>query len=79
MYKISILPTIFLLGLFLGQSQEKAFPENRKQAVITVMKQYTAMGLPGLAVSTYTPDTGLWSHAEGYANLEDREPLVLSH
>lgn len=79
MYKIIFLTSFLLLGLIKGRSQEEGLPEKRKQAIIQVMKQYTDMGLPGLAVSIYTPDTGLWTHAEGYANMENRDPLSGTH
>ncbi len=37
------------------------------------------MGIPGLALTVYNPDTGYWSHAEGYANLEEKKRLSPDH
>lgn len=59
--------------------QEDSFPEAKKEAVSQLLKKYIAMGIPGLSVSVYTPKTGMWSQAEGYANMENKVPLTTNH
>ena len=64
------------LGTF---SQNAEFPKEKQEALKKVFKRYLDMGLPGLAISVYTPDTGIWSYADGYANLENKTPLTVNH
>lgn len=37
------------------------------------------MGIPGLALTVYNPETGFWSYANGFANVEEQEPLTSEH
>lgn len=63
-------------GLF---AQKSEFPPNRQSAVKAVMKDHVSRGIPGLALTVWSPDTGYWSHAEGVANLETGEALTNDH
>ena len=64
------------LGL---NAQQDGFPEARKKAVTEVMKHHVSQGIPGLALTVYSPSTGYWSHAEGVADLEKGTPLTPDH
>ena len=82
--KISIMKkqvVTFILVLFsaLSMGQTNGFPEEKKEAVKAVLQKYTDMGIPGLALTVYNPDTGFWSHATGYSNVENKEPLTSEH
>ncbi|MBC2839653.1 serine hydrolase [Robiginitalea sp. SC105] len=57
-------------------SQDGNFPEARKEAVKSVMKKHISQGIPGLALTVYTRETGYWSHAEGVSNLGTVAPLT---
>lgn len=70
--------SLLLITSFLW-SQDDNFPAEKKEIVKKVLKKYTEMGIPGLAISVYTPETGLWSHAEGFSNLEQNIPLTTEH
>ncbi len=43
------------------------------------MKKHVSQGIPGLALTVYSPSTGYWSHAEGVADLEHGTPLTPDH
>lgn len=60
-------------------SQTVEFPKEKQEALKQVFKKYLDMGIPGLGISVYTPDTGMWSYADGYANLEKKTPLTVNH
>lgn len=60
-------------------SQTVEFPKEKQEALKQVFKKYLDMGIPGLGISVYTPDTGMWSYADGYANLENKTPLTVNH
>jgi len=60
-------------------SQTVEFPKEKQEALKQVFKKYLDMGIPGLGISVYTPDTGVWSYADGYANLEKKTPLTVNH
>ncbi len=70
-----------LTGLVLnyGLAQKKEFPQERQEAIKEIFQKYTAIGIPGLALSIYTPSTGFWSYSEGFANVEDEKPLSTEH
>lgn len=68
-----------LLVCFTASGQNEKFPEAKKQAVMAVMQKHVAQGIPGLALTVYSPSTGYWSHAEGVANLETGEALTIDH
>ncbi|MEM9078378.1 MAG: serine hydrolase domain-containing protein [Bacteroidota bacterium] len=72
--------TLFLI-LFsaLSMGQTNGFPEAKKKAVKAVLQKYVEMGIPGLALTVYNPDAGFWSHAAGYSNVENKEPLTNDH
>ena len=80
MKKIIIPLALFSLLGFPARAQEApSFPMERQEAVTRVLKEYTEMGLPGVAVAVYSPKTGIWAHAEGYANVEKQIPLTNEH
>lgn len=60
-------------------AQQQGFPEARKQAVTEVMKKHVSQGIPGLALTVYSPSTGYWSHAEGVSDLERQTPMQPEH
>ncbi len=74
---------IFWVGLFFLastlQAQKNEFPKERQDAVKGVLKNYTEMGIPGLALTVYTEETGFWSHAEGLSNIENGIALTNDH
>ncbi len=73
---------ILICTLFVSQnnfSQNAEFPKEKQEALKQVFKKYLDMGIPSLGISVYTPDTGMWSYADGYANLEKKMPLTLNH
>ncbi len=74
---------IFWVGLFFLastlQAQKNEFPKERQNAVKGVLKKYTEMGIPGLALTVYTEETGFWSHAEGLSNIENGIALTNDH
>lgn len=75
-----VIITIIAFGLLkAGAQSPETFPKERQDAVISVLKKYTAMGMPGVAVAVYSAKTGFWSHAEGYANAEKQIPLTKDH
>jgi D-alanyl-D-alanine carboxypeptidase len=63
--------------------QAHDIPINRQypkaNAIESIMKQYTAEGLPGAAIAIYTEQEGWWTHAEGYARREDKTPMETNH
>lgn len=75
---ITLIALVFTGGKAAAQSPS-SFPKERQDAVISVLKKYTGMGLPGVAVAVYSPKTGFWSHAEGFANVEKKIPLTNDH
>lgn len=73
---------ILICALFVSLnnfSQNAEFPKEKQEALKEVFKKYLDMGIPSLGISVYTPDTGMWSYADGYANLENKIPLTLNH
>ncbi len=60
-------------------AQEAGFPQARRERVAEAMKQHISQGIPGLALTVYSPSTGYWSHAEGVSNLETGSPLTNDH
>jgi D-alanyl-D-alanine carboxypeptidase len=52
--------------------------EQRKEAVVQILKQNVANGLPGAAIA-FSSANGDWSYSEGMANLETHEPLTNAH
>ena len=79
MYKVvfTIICCIFLVPEL--RAQESEFPKQKQEAIEQLFKKYTQMGIPGLSISVYTPATGIWSHTEGYSNLEQKTLLSSSH
>ena len=68
---------ILLSALSIGQTN--GFPEEKKETVKAVLQKYLEKGIPGLALTVYSPETGFWSHAAGYSNVENEEPLTSDH
>lgn len=71
--------TIAFLAFTISVKAQQNFPVDRQEAVKGVLKRYTDMGIPGLALTVYNEQTGFWSHAEGLANVEKNEPLTSGH
>jgi len=72
--------TVICFLMLFAHAQEKGqLPKAKQDAVTEVLKKYTALGIPGLAITVYTPDTGTWSHTEGFANVEKETPLNTRH
>ena len=67
------------LAINYGIAQKKEFPKERQKAVMEIFQKYTTIGIPGLALTVYTPSTGFWSYVEGFANTEEKEPLTSEH
>ena len=59
--------------------QHKTFPEQKQEAIKQLFEKYIEMGIPGLALTVYSPSTGSWSYAHGFSNKEDKEPLTTDH
>ncbi len=59
-------------------SQSKNFDE-RKEKVITILKNSIEKGLPGSAIAYFSAQNGHWEHAEGFSNLEKQVPLNNTH
>ena len=70
---------ILLLSVIIIKAQQSQFPIEKQEAVKTVLKKYTAMGIPGLALTVYHKDVGFWSVAEGWSNVEEKIPLTPEH
>lgn len=72
-----------LIGLLIGaaslSAQQTGLPQDRRDRVIAAMKHHIGQGMPGLALTVYTPDWGFWSHAEGVSSLETGSPLTPDH
>ncbi|MEO1486081.1 MAG: serine hydrolase domain-containing protein [Bacteroidota bacterium] len=77
--KKQIISLTFVLFATIGFGQKKEFPLERQQAIKAVFEKYIDMGIPGLALSLYHPETGFWSYTDGYANVEEQEPLTAQH
>ncbi|MEX0288557.1 MAG: serine hydrolase domain-containing protein [Flavobacteriaceae bacterium] len=58
------------------QAQHTTFPEQKQEAVKQLFEKYTDMGIPGLALTVYSPSTGFWSYAHGFSNKEEKKPLT---
>ena len=44
-----------------------------------LMQRYVDLGVPGIVLSIYSPTTGWWGTAAGYARTEDKTPMTLDH
>lgn len=77
--KKSILIITTLLVVTTSMAQQSKLPEAKQEAVKAVFKKYVDQGIPGLALTVYSPKTGFWSHAEGMANIERKTPLTSEH
>ncbi|MFD1141927.1 serine hydrolase domain-containing protein [Larkinella insperata] len=88
----SFLITALLVGLLSCTPNDYAVPTvsclestpvnsnySKAQAIQELLNQYTAEGIPGLAVAVYTPQEGYWAGAAGYARLEDKTALQICH
>jgi D-alanyl-D-alanine carboxypeptidase len=78
MKKLSIVLLVLLIT-YPGIAQKESFPEARKAAVKQVVQKHLEMGIPGLALTVYTPDTGYWSYSAGYSNMEEGQVLLPTH
>lgn len=74
-----ILFPLLLLSIITVKAQQSQFPVERQEKVKAVLKKYTAMGIPGLALTVYNKDIGFWSTAEGWSNMEEKKPLTPEH
>ncbi|WP_422081617.1 serine hydrolase domain-containing protein [Ulvibacterium sp.] len=76
--RIKITGILFVVTMSLA-AQGVGFPIEKQEAVKGVLKKYVDLGVPGLSLAVYNEQMGLWSHAEGLANLENRTPLTTGH
>ena len=79
MKKIVLLISIMAFQIHLVTAQDSDFPEEKAAAIQSLFDKYLDMGIPGLAISVYSGQTGLWSYAAGYANTENKTPLSTEH
>ena len=79
MNKLVVVFTALLLLNFKVVGQSSNFPIEKEAAIKALFDKYLEMGIPGLAISVYSEATGMWSHAAGYANLENKIPLTEEH
>ncbi len=70
---------LLLVTMLSLAAQEGEFPQEKQEAVKSVLKKYIDLGIPGLSLAVYNEQMGLWSHAEGLANLENKTPLTTEH
>lgn len=77
--KKAITTISMLLLVMLTTAQESNFPLEKQEKVKAVLKKYVDLGIPGLALTVYNKETGFWSYADGYSNLETQEPLTPEH
>lgn len=56
-------------------AQEPSIPRAKRERITEVMKHHIGQGIPGLALTVYSPSIGYWSHTEGISNLETGTPL----
>jgi D-alanyl-D-alanine carboxypeptidase len=52
---------------------------SKAAAIRAILKRYTKEGLPGAVIAVYSEKEGWWAHAEGYAKIEAKKPLEISH
>lgn len=52
---------------------------DKEQKVVEVIKKHVANGLPGVAVAYYSNQEGVWTHSEGYANIEGKQIMTNTH
>lgn len=71
--------SLLLLCAIAVSGQKDGFPEDKKEKVKSILRKYTEIGIPGLALTVYNEDTGFWSHAEGVSNIEEKTPLTNNH
>lgn len=79
MKKLVLLVGLLLMAAGELSAQKSSFPPEKEEALKLLFEKYLDMGIPGLAMSVYSEDTGLWSYAAGYANLENKEHLSSDH
>ncbi len=79
MKKLVLLVCLLMMAAGELAAQNSSFPPEKEEALKILFDKYLDMGIPGLALSVYSEDTGLWSYAAGYANLENKEPLTSNH
>lgn len=77
--KKQIITSFFTLLATIGWCQKKEFPQEKQEAVKSVFEKYIDMGIPGLALTVYSEETGYWSHVHGHANMEQQELLTPEH
>ncbi|MEM8762432.1 MAG: serine hydrolase domain-containing protein [Bacteroidota bacterium] len=77
--KKQIITSICILSISFGWGQKSEFPQENQKAVKELLKKYIDMGIPGLALTVYNPETGFWSYADGFANVEEQQPLTSEH
>ncbi|MEM8508256.1 MAG: serine hydrolase domain-containing protein [Bacteroidota bacterium] len=74
---------LFCLAMLLSgatiHAQQSQFPLEKQEAVKAVLKKYTDMGIPGLALTVYNNEFGYWSSAEGWSNVENKKTLTPEH
>ena len=77
--KNTIVTLMFVMSMSWATAQESTFSSETKEKVKQILKTYTEMGIPGLALAVYQENYGVWSHAEGFSNLEEKTVLTTDH
>ncbi|WP_350287190.1 serine hydrolase domain-containing protein [uncultured Croceitalea sp.] len=73
---------IFLLMLSLStivSAQTNGISRETQNKVVTVLKKYIDLGIPGIALTVYNEDKGYWSHAEGVSDIEKQTSITEDH
>ncbi|WP_299532033.1 serine hydrolase [Ulvibacterium sp.] len=76
--RIKTLGLLLVITISLS-AQKKGFPIEKQEAVKRVLKKYIDFGVPGLSLAVYNEQMGLWTYAEGFANLENKTALTTEH
>ncbi len=52
---------------------------SKKDTIEKLMHNYMQQGIPGLVIAIYTPSSGYWGSAMGFAKIETQTPMELCH
>lgn len=70
---VAYVTTIFAYAQTQNNSQTFA---DRQQRVKKVIEKHIANGLPGVALAYYSGQEGLWTHSEGFSNIEEKHAMT---
>lgn len=79
MKKIVVILILSVLSPLALAAQQLNFPADKAAAIETLFDRYIEMGIPGLAISVYSEETGMWSYAAGFANTQEQKLLNTGH